>query len=82
MALKNNLDKYQINAKSLTWENDDLLKLDLGKSWLVILDKHSNPETSMRNLSLILLDEAVIAEIESKGFLDLRFNLPVIREQL
>jgi len=36
----------------------------------------------MRNLSLILLDEAVIAEIESKGFLDLRFNLPVIREQL
>jgi hypothetical protein len=66
----------------LTWENDDLLKLDLGKSWLVILDKHSNPETSMRNLSLILLDEAVIAEIESKGFLDLRFNLPVIREQL
>ena len=82
MALKNNLDKYQINAKSLIWENDDLLKLDLGKSWLVVLDKHSNPETSMRNLSLILLDEAVIAEIESKGFLDLRFNLPVIREQL
>ena len=82
LALKNNLDKYQINAKSLTWENDDLLKLDLGKSWLVILDKHSNPETSMHNLSLILLDEAVLAEIESKGFLDLRFNLPVIREQL
>lgn len=82
LALKNSLEKYQITAKSLIWENDGLLKLDLGKSWLVILDKDINPEESMQNLSLILLDEAVITEIENKGFLDMRFNLPVIREQI
>ena len=82
LALKNSLEKYQIAAKSLIWQNDGLIELDLGKSWLVILDKDINPKESMQNLSLILLDEAVIAEIERQGFLDMRFNLPVIREQI
>jgi hypothetical protein len=82
LAIKNNLEKYQINAKSLIWQNDGLIELDLGKSWLIILDKDIKPEEMMQKISIILLDEAVIAEIERQGFLDMRFNLPVIREQI
>jgi hypothetical protein len=82
LSLKNNLDHYQIEAKRLLWQADDLLELDLGKSWLVILDQDINPEQTIQNLSLILLDKEVLTEIEKQGFLDMRFNLPVIREQI
>ena len=57
----------------LTWENDDLLKL-IWEILLVILDKHSNPETRCA-ISLILLDEAVIAEIEARFDLRLIYSL-------
>jgi hypothetical protein len=82
LLIKNNLDYYQINAKTLFWQNDDLLKLDLGKSWLVILDKSIDPEEVMKNLFLILADETVTQTIEDQGYLDMRFNLAVIRNDL
>lgn len=82
LTLKNNLDDYQINAKRLFWQKDSLLELDLGKSWLIILDKDVNLKETMQDLSVILLDEEVLIEIERQGFLDMRFNLPVIRERI
>lgn len=82
LALKTSLDYYQIDAKNLIWQKNDLLELDLGKSWLVILDKELDPQEKIKNLSLILHDEVVLEEIKKQGFLDLRFRLPVIRKQL
>ncbi len=82
LSLKKSLEHYQINAKKLIWRNNDLLELDLGKSYLVILDKHIDPEETIKKLALILEDKAVLDEIQRQGVLDLRFNLPVIREKL
>jgi hypothetical protein len=82
LSLQENIEKYQIPAKRLVWQKDDLLELDLGKSWLVILDKELDPEESMKNLSAILLDEEVLLNIQGRAFLDMRFRLPVIRDQL
>lgn len=82
LALKTSLDYYQIEAKNLIWQKNNLLELDLGKSWLVILDKEVDPKEKIKNLSLILQDEEVLEEIKKQGFLDLRFRLPVIREEL
>ncbi|NLG06306.1 MAG: hypothetical protein GX559_01260 [Candidatus Pacebacteria bacterium] len=81
LSLKTSLDYYQINAKNLIWRNNDLLELDLGKSYLVILDKHVDPKETIKKLALILEDKTVIDEIQKQGVLDLRFNLPVIREK-
>lgn len=81
LSLKTSLDYYQINAKNLIWRNNDLLELDLGKSYLVILDKHVDPKETIKKLTLILEDKTVVDEIQRQGVLDLRFNLPVIREK-
>lgn len=81
LAIKTNLEYYQIGAKNLIWQKNNVLELDLGKSWTVILDKDINPQEAIKKLALILQDEEVLAEIEKQGVLDLRFNLPVIREQ-
>jgi hypothetical protein len=82
LSIQENIDELQIPAKRLIWQRDDLLELDLGKSWLVILDKEVDPEESMKNLSLILLDEEILTNIQGRNFLDMRFRLPVIRDQL
>lgn len=81
LSLKTSLDRYQIKAKKLIWQNNDLLELDLGKSYLVILDKNIDPEETIKKLALILEDKIVVDEIQRQGVLDLRFNLPVIREK-
>ena len=82
LSLQENIDKYQIPAKRLIWQKDNLLELDLGKSWLVILDKEIDPEETMQKLSAILLDEEALLDIQGRSFLDMRFRLPVIRDQL
>lgn len=81
LAIKTSLDNYQISAKNLIWQKNNVLELDLGKSWLVILDKDVDPAETIKKLALILEDEAVLSEIQKQGILDLRFNLPVIREE-
>jgi hypothetical protein len=82
LEIQENIVDYKIPAKRLIWQKNEVLELDLGKSWLIILDKETDPAESMKNLSLILLDEEVLTNIKGRNFLDMRFRLPVIRDQL
>lgn len=78
----NAIDHWEIPVKAIIWQSNELIKLDLGRSWLVILDLQVDFTEKMRVLAAIISDEESLVKIQEHQFLDLRFNLPVIRDQL
>jgi len=73
---------HQLPVKTLTWKNEQLLELDLEQSWTVVLDQESDFERQLEILAVILRDPATLSRIENYRYLDLRFRLPVMRDQL
>jgi len=76
------IEQWQIPVKEIIWQSNEQIRLDLGKSYLVVLDLELDFSKKMAVLAAILADENALEKIKGHQFLDLRFNLPVIRDQL
>ena len=82
LALARAIEQFDIPAEDLVWQNDSLLKLNIGKSWLVLLDSETNFSKAMQALGFLLKDEESLEKVHGHQYLDLRFRLPVLRDQL
>ena len=82
LKLSQAVNQQDLPVKQVLCQADELWQLDLGKSWLVVIDRYTDFERAMQQLAIVLADQQAQDMIQGHRFLDLRFNLPVIRDQL
>ncbi len=78
-ALSQALTKYKIETNKIVWQNDQEIHL-FTKEIEVILDDQKDFNYQIQRLSLILKHNEVENILANKKILDLRFNLPVLKD--
>lgn len=78
LSLSQALQKYQIKAERILWQNDQEIHLFLAEIE-VIIDNNKDFNYQMERLSLVLKQDDIKAVLSTKKFLDMRFNLPVLK---
>ncbi len=78
LALSTALRKYQITSTRIIWQSDQEIHLIL-QEIEVILDDLKEFDYQIERLSLILKQQEVQAILSDKKILDMRFNLPVLK---
>jgi hypothetical protein len=79
LSLSQALKKNQIETTKIIWQSDQEIHI-LTKEIEVIIDDASDFNYQMERLSLILKQENIQEVLISKKFLDMRFNLPVLKD--
>lgn len=79
LALSRALLEYQIETQKIIWQNDQEIHLML-KEIEVIIDDLKDFNQQIERLSLVLKEEKLKEVLPSKRILDMRFNLPVLKD--
>lgn len=79
LSLSVALQKYKVETQKIVWQNDQEIHLVL-KDIDVILDDGKDFDYQIERLSLVLKQDSLKEELQSKNILDMRFNLPVLKE--
>ncbi len=79
LALSQALNKQQIISKKIVWQNDSEIYLYLDQIE-VIMDNTKDFAYQVERLALILKKEELKTILPTKKILDMRFNLPVLKE--
>ena len=82
LKLSQAVSQQDLPVKQVLYQSDELWQLDLGRSWLVVIDRYTDFERATQQLAIVLADQQAENIIQGHHFLDLRFNLPVVRDQL
>jgi hypothetical protein len=79
LNLSQALSKQQISSKQIVWQNDTEIRIELD-DLQVIIDNSKDFTYQIERLALILQEEELKEVLPGKKVLDMRFNLPVLRE--
>lgn len=79
LSLSQALSKYQIATEKIVWQNDQEIHILL-KEIEVLMDDSKEFDYQIERLSLILKEEELKDVLPTKKILDMRFNLPVLRD--
>lgn len=79
LSLSQALKKYQIETMKIIWQNDQEIHIFL-KEIELILDDAKEFDYQIERLSSILKEEELKDILPSKKILDMRFNLPVLKD--
>ncbi len=79
LSLSQALKKHQIETNKIVWQNNQEIHIFL-KEIEVILDDSKDFDYQMERLSLVLKQEEIKNILATKKILDMRFNLPVLKE--
>jgi len=79
LSLASALSKYQIETEKILWQNDQEIHLFL-KEIEVLLDDQKDFAYQIERLSVVLKQEESRSLLEEKRILDMRFNLPVLKD--
>jgi len=79
LALSQALNKQQIVSKRIVWQNDLEIYIYLDQID-VVMDNTKDFNYQIERLALILKEEELKSILPAKKILDMRFNLPVLKE--
>lgn len=79
LSLSSALSKYQIETEKILWQNDQEIHLFV-REIEVLLDDQKDFDYQIERLSVILKQEESKALLKEKEILDMRFNLPVLKD--
>jgi len=79
LALSQALVKYKIETNKIVWQSDQEIHL-FTKEIEVLLDDQKDFDYQIERLSLILKQNEVENILANKRILDMRFNLPVLKD--
>jgi len=79
LSLSQALKKYEIETNKIVWQSNQEIHIFL-KEIEVIMDDAKEFDYQVERLSLVLKEEELKDILPSKKILDMRFNLPVLRD--
>jgi hypothetical protein len=79
LALSQALQKYQVKTTKIIWQSNQEIRLNVGHLE-IILDDLKSFDHQIKRLSLVLNKEELKETLQTKKLLDMRFNLPVLKD--